>query len=173
MAGMPVMKNADLREGEFSFDKCFEKYQSAIRCGRHRLLSADYARTNAMVGSVFFLPIFVIHCKKQNNGIMHTGQGHIIHFWLEVSRVITRRMSGCRWQLRIAAIRGEVEERMAAVDARIKRLRNAPAAKARQNKMMVLQKQINKTNHLLKKSLLQEERDELAEECRDQSQKGT
>ena len=58
---------------------------------------------------------------------------------------------------------------MAATDGRIKKLNNTPARKAKQSKLRSLQKKVRAESDSLRRSLYEEQAEELMAECRDES----
>ena len=105
MSGHPVVPDAPKREGKHSFKKSHRKYRRLTRGGRHKLTQALFKLVNKLVGSEFHPPIINGPCVKENGGMMHTGNGHLNHFWANIGGAMKTRMSGCDWQVRLNAIK--------------------------------------------------------------------
>ena len=67
-AGMPVPKDAELREGEFSFKNCHERYLCETQEGRCQLSGAAFDLLNKLVGSAIFRAVFDVNQKSRTMG---------------------------------------------------------------------------------------------------------
>ena len=131
--GLPVIRDAPRREGECSFTNLNKEWQRLTRCGRGSQSKADHARDNATVGSAFNPPITDPPCAKNNNGVMHSGSGHISHFWISIGRDIEGRMKGCPWQVRLVTIDQEVEDMIVELKEKLNILMGCPIVKGLRN----------------------------------------
>ena len=90
MWGHPVIPDRPKREGKYTYKKCHKRYKKLTRGGRHTLTKAMFKLVNAMVGSAFHPPIVNGPCLKENGGMMHTGNGHLNHFWANIAAAIKK-----------------------------------------------------------------------------------
>ena len=104
--------------------------------------------------------------KKHNNGVMHTGCGHINHMWMEVSTSIRNFLKGCKWQLRLRRIGLQVSVKIEEIEDRIRAMENDEWGKKIRLEIRALRKRIKNSSDALMTSMLAEEEDDLREQLR-------
>ena len=60
---------------------------------------------------MFYLPILNIFYSRKNGDMFHSPQGHILAFTDSIIEAIEAFMTHCPWQIRLANIKEELEER--------------------------------------------------------------
>ena len=112
---------------------------------------------NATVGLELNKPVSKPACVKNSNDIIHSGSGHITHFWMEMGKDIDRNLNECQWQIWLEAIDQEIEEMKHAMNDKLNRLVGSPVLKRPRSKIKALEKRKSQSSNKLLVLMLEEE----------------
>ena len=121
---VPICKNAQIRDGEFSFDNTYKEYQLETAFGGYGMSKDQKMAANKATGSSFNEQLLDTPNEKHTNGPFHTGAGCTTHSVKAMIDSLKKKEEGMSFWKQVMECKKEVEEQLAEIksSAEYKRL---------------------------------------------------